>query len=70
MTPRELDFIFPFVVFFYGFFVLLVLENPALVRIGQERMPEALLRLKANKPLAWGSFFLGGLWVIQNMWFQ
>lgn len=68
MTPSELDFYFPFVVFFYGFLVVLVLETPALARLGKERMSPAWEGLSQRKGLAWVSFFIGGLWSLQNLW--
>lgn len=68
MTPEKLDFIFPFVVFFYGLLMVAVLENPYLVRIGQERMGQAFQNLARHKSLGWVCFFVGGLWSAQNMW--
>nr|WP_295902093.1 hypothetical protein [uncultured Bdellovibrio sp.] len=70
MTPEKLDFIFPFVVFFYGLLMVLVLENPVLVRIGQERMGEAFHNLSRHKTLGWVCFFVGGLWSAQNVWYS
>ena len=70
MTPEKLDFIFPFVVFSYGLLLVLVLENPVLVRIGQERMGTAFQQLSRHKGLAWVCFFVGGLWSMQNVWYS
>ncbi|MBX2987918.1 MAG: hypothetical protein KF802_08465 [Bdellovibrionaceae bacterium] len=70
MTVSELDFYFPFVVFFYGFLAVLVLETPALARLGKERMSEAWEGISRRKNLAWVSFFIGGLWSLQNLWFH
>jgi hypothetical protein len=67
MTPEKLDFIFPFVVFFYGLLMVAVLENPYLVRIGQERMGQAFENLARHKSLGWVCFFVGGLWSAQNV---
>jgi len=68
MTAEKLDFFFPFVVFFYGLLLLLVLENPALVKIGEERLGAAFQQLSRHKGLAWICFFIGGLWSIQNVY--
>lgn len=68
MTPEKLDYIFPFVVFFYGFLVVLVLENPRLVRLGEERMGDMFQQLSKHRKLAWTCFFVGGLWSLQNIW--
>lgn len=70
MTPQKLDFIFPFVVFFYGLLMVFVLENPVLARIGQERMGAAYANLTRHKNLAWVCFFVGGLWAAQNVWYS
>lgn len=69
MTPAQLDFYFPFFVFFYGFLTTLVVETPALARLGQERIPDAWDGLMKRRGLAWISFFVGGLWSLQNLWF-
>lgn len=69
MSVTQLDFIFPFVVFFYGFLAVLVLETPALARLGRERMSDAWQGIESRKNIAWICFFLGGLWSLQNLWF-
>ncbi|MEK2689588.1 hypothetical protein [Bdellovibrio sp. GT3] len=68
MTPQKLDFIFPFVVFFYGLLMVLVLENRALVKLGEERMGQAFQNMVKHKNLGWICFFVGGLWAAQNVW--
>lgn len=68
MTPQKLDFIFPFFMFFYGLMVVLVLENPALVRLGEEKLGTLYQNLAKHKTLGWLCFFLGGLWSAQNVW--
>lgn len=68
MTPQKLDYIFPFVVFSYGLLMVLVLENPYLIRIGQERLGEVYNNLAKHKSLGWVCFFVGGLWSAQNIW--
>ena len=70
MTPAMLDFIFPFFVFFYGLMVVLVLENPTLVRLGEERLGQAFANLAKHKSLAWVCFFVGGIWSAQNIWYS
>lgn len=69
MTPAQLDFYFPFFVFFYGFLVVLVQETPALARLGEERLGSAWQGLAQRRGLAWICFFVGGLWSLQNLWF-
>ncbi|NUN04929.1 MAG: hypothetical protein HUU57_04115 [Bdellovibrio sp.] len=50
--------------------MVLVLENPVLVRIGQERMGQAFANLARHKSLGWFCFFIGGLWSAQNVWYS
>lgn len=50
--------------------MVLVLENPVLVRIGQERMGEAFHNLSRHKTLGWVCFFVGGLWSAQHVWYS
>ncbi len=69
MTPQKLDFIFPFFVFFYGFLMVLVLEFPLFVKLGQERLSQAYAQLEKHRPLGWVCFFIGGLWSVQNIWY-
>lgn len=70
MTPTQIDFYFPFFVFFYGFLAVLVLETPALVKIGEKSLGPLFEGLSRRRNLAWVSFFFGGVWSLQNLWFQ
>jgi len=69
MSLQNLDFIFPFVVFFYGLLLLVVQESPFFRELGHQRMSVAYQRISTQRPLAWISFFGGGLWALQNIWF-
>jgi hypothetical protein len=69
MTFHELDFIFPFVVFGYGFVVTFVLNSPQLLTIAEERMSSELYQqLKARKAIGSICLLVGGLWALQNLW--
>ncbi len=71
MEIQKLDFIFPFVVFAYGVVVLLVLNNPKLVKIAETRLPSDIwARFQTKRVLAYVCFFVGGLWALQNIWFS
>lgn len=48
--------------------MVFVLENPYLVRIGEQRLGEVFSNLSRHKNLAWVCFFVGGLWSAQNIW--
>jgi len=69
MTPTQLDFYFPFIVFFYGFLGVVVVETPVLAELAQKQMPVQWQGLTQRRNLAWISFFVGGLWSLQNLWF-
>jgi hypothetical protein len=62
-----LDYYFPFIVFFYGFIVLLAVEGPLLKRLAHHESNSFILQLRAHAPLAWVCFFAGGLWSVQNL---
>ncbi|WP_413576574.1 hypothetical protein ACLVWU_00875 [Bdellovibrio sp. HCB290] len=48
--------------------MVLVLENRALVKLGEERMGQAFQNMVKHKNLGWICFFVGGLWAAQNVW--
>lgn len=69
MTYKEIDFIFPFVVFFYGLVMTLVLNSPLLVQIGEKYGTHpAFVRFKSHKLLGTVCLILGSLWSLQNLW--
>jgi len=67
MRHETLDFIFPFIVFFYGILMVFVLENQTLQKLAEQRMPELGATLRSHKNLAWVCLFVGGLWSLQNV---
>jgi hypothetical protein len=69
MTPKEIDFIFPFVVFAYGAVVTFVVTNPTLVRLAEERLPSDIWeKFQAKRPLGLFCIVVGGIWSLQNIW--
>ena len=70
MRFETLDYIFPFVVFFYGIVMVFVLENQSLQKLANERMPAMGATLRSHKNLAWVCLFVGGLWSLQNVAFS
>ena len=67
MNLTLLDYYFPFFVFIYGIILIFVIENPILKKIGLEKMPDAYQRLLAHRSLGWISFYVGGIWSLQNL---
>lgn len=69
MTPNQLDFIFPFVVFFYGALLTFVLNHSHLMAIAERKMPRPILdQMKAHRALAWFCLVIGFFWSLQNLW--
>lgn len=78
MTWAQVDFFFPFFVFFYGILMIFVQEIPFFTRMAQSlqtqartelqmKHAEVLTQISARKTLAWTCFFVGGLWSLQNI---
>lgn len=66
---QELDLFFPYVMFAYGALVTFVLSSEKLMKLAEERMPAAYRqRLVGAQVLANLSLWLGGLWILQNLW--
>jgi hypothetical protein len=79
MPYAKLDHIFPYIVFFYGVFVVFVTElgltkinlkkslsSPRLHAVAQG----SIHQLESHLPIAWVCFWLGGLWSLQNLLFS
>ncbi|MGZ3690892.1 MAG: hypothetical protein ACXVAX_05290 [Pseudobdellovibrio sp.] len=68
LTIRNLDFYFPFFVFFYGLAVVFVLEIPALVQLARKEMPSQYATFEKHRKIALVSLYVGALWSLQNIW--
>ena len=70
MTWQDIDYAFPFIVFFYGVCMTFVLTHPVLLRLAEERFsPELYSQFKAKKALGLVCLFVGFFWSLQNLWF-
>lgn len=67
MTLQKFDYIFPFIVFSYGIFMIFVLENKTLDKLAEQKIPELFQILRGHRSLAWLCFFVGGFWSLQNL---
>lgn len=67
MSLIQLDYFFPFFVFLYGVLVVFVIENQKLKDLAQRRHPDWHQRLSSHRVLGYVSFFVGGLWSLQNL---
>ncbi|MBN8539082.1 MAG: hypothetical protein J0L82_01750 [Deltaproteobacteria bacterium] len=73
MTPHAfhetLDKIVPWLAFAYGAVMILVLSQPKLIQLANERLPEPhRSRFLAHGPLAWICLFVGATWILQGLW--
>lgn len=67
--PSALDAAFPYVCFFYGAMMTVVLNLPTLVRLADERLPADLVaRWKSHRGLAQVCLWVGAAWILQNIW--
>jgi hypothetical protein len=71
MTIEKLDFIFPFVVFFYGAVMTLVLNHPAFMQLAEAKFPPQLLQqMRGHRTLGIICLVVGSIWTLQNLWFN
>ena len=70
MNIQQLDYIFPFIVFFYGLIYLFISESKVFAERAQDVMGTYHEKFVSHRPLAWISLFVGGLWSLQNLWFS
>ncbi len=69
MTVAQIDNLFPYVLFFYGFIVVLAVELPTLKKLQTAQAQLFRTRLEPKLGLAWICFWVGGLWSVQNLAF-
>lgn len=70
MTLFLLDQYFPFIVFFYGFLLVFVLEAKWLKSALKSAQGQQILStLCARKGFAYVCFYVGGIWSVQNLLF-
>jgi hypothetical protein len=69
MGWRELDYVFPFIVFGYGFILTFIFLNPKLVQLAEQKFPsEIWAQFQAKRPLALLCLIVGTVWSLQNIW--
>lgn len=69
MNWAELDFFFPFLVFFYGFLIVFVLEAPLWARGLSDSGRRLLQHLEPKRKFAWSCLVIGAFWSLQNLIF-
>ena len=69
MTIETLDTFTMWMAFIYGVVLFFVLEFPPLKRV-ELKSPQLFLILRQHQPLALVCFWVGGLWILQEMWIK
>lgn len=71
MTYKELDMMFPFVVFGYGFIMTIILNSEFFLKLAEERLPRNLyLNFVGHRYLGLLCLIVGSLWSLQNIWYS
>ncbi|PIU00448.1 MAG: hypothetical protein COT74_05845 [Bdellovibrionales bacterium CG10_big_fil_rev_8_21_14_0_10_45_34] len=69
MSWQEVDFLFPFVVFAYGFLISISLGHPWAHETIKKRAPDILFKMmESHRKLAFACLWVGSLWSLQNLW--
>lgn len=66
MSTSQLDFYFPFVVFFYGVLVLFLVDFPAFQKVRRNFVLPSVWEGPSGRRLLYGMTFFCGLWSLQN----
>jgi hypothetical protein len=68
-THVLLDLYVPWLAFAYGAMMLVVLSQPKLMAIAEQRLPPPLLaQFRAHQKLAWICLLVGSIWLLQSAW--
>lgn len=70
MPLQDLDFYFPFIVFFYGLVILLLLYNPLFLKLAEKHLTSSHYEQFLGRLwLGWICLCVGGFWSLQNLIF-
>jgi hypothetical protein len=69
MSWSQLDFFFPYLVFFYGFLLVFVLEVPLFTARKTASVTALLQHLEPKRKFAWVCLVVGAFWSLQNLIF-
>lgn len=69
MTVEYLDQLTMWTAFVYGVTLFFVLEIP-FVKAVESRVPHLFLILRRHQPVALACFWVGGLWILQDLLLQ
>lgn len=71
MNLNQLDFIFPFILFFYGALLTIVLHQDRLMNLAEQYVPEKIRsQMKSHRILAVFCLISGFFWSLQVLWFS
>lgn len=63
----QLDFYFPFIMFFYGILMIFVMDNPVFVRLQSQFSGGAFGHVRRKAKFIWTLVIFSGLWAAQNL---
>lgn len=70
----QLDFYFPFFVFFYGILMIFMLDNPRFLRLqsqfGKNAFGDRIALAQRGAGFIWFLVIFSGLWAAQNLAFS
>lgn len=69
MNFETLDQITMWMAFIYGMVLFFVLEFPPLKKV-ETKAPQMFLILRQHQPIALVCFWVGGLWILQEIWIK
>lgn len=67
MSASQLDFYFPFIVFFYGVLMLFVMDSPAFQNLRQKFVLQSPWGTPSGRQFLYMMTFFCGLWSLQNL---
>lgn len=68
-THQLLDLYVPWLAFAYGALMLVVLSQPKLMTLAEQRLPpELLAQFRSHQKLAWICLLVGSVWLLQSAW--
>ena len=67
---KQIDYIFPFVIFAYGFIVTVIVNTPLFVELADKRLPQYFKKqIMGHRMIAMVCLVLGSFWTLQHLWY-
>ena len=70
MSYQRIDYLFPFVIFAYGFVVTVIVNTPFFVELADKKLPQYFKKqIMGHRALALICLLIGFVWTLQNLWY-